>query len=236
MDLVCTCRNLSLGLATKARACDQGKGLRRCDPRVKPRSHISCSRECRRVWRNEPSHSQRSFHLGSWSSSGFPSFHRVIARVKTQCIDKFLISLEIFYNVDVYLGSHDPLEHLKHKLWPKEGPGVKLLIWLLTTKSQESPQFPCVRWCAKYRWKDLHKGYNFTSRLISIRGLTAKLWAPKVAGVLIVGISGLALGNPGTKWHLGVGPMASVRNYCTPSPLRYALTIKTRWKWNYYVV
>jgi hypothetical protein len=55
------------------------------------------------------------------------------------------------------------------------------------------------RWCAKYRWKDLDKGYNFTSKLISIRGLTTKLWAPKVAGVLIVGISGLALGNPGTK-------------------------------------
>jgi hypothetical protein len=27
-----------------------------------------------------------------------------------------------------------------------------------------------------------------------------------------------------------------VRIYCTPSPLRYALTIKTGWKWNYDVV
>jgi hypothetical protein len=24
------------------------------------------------------------------------------------------------------MGSHDPFEHLKHKLWPKEGLGVKL--------------------------------------------------------------------------------------------------------------
>jgi len=31
--------------------------------------------------------------------------------------------------------------HLKHKLWPKEGPGVKLTVWLPTTKSQESTQF-----------------------------------------------------------------------------------------------
>ncbi len=34
------------------------------------------------------------------------------------------------------------LGFLKHKLWPKEGLGVKLSIWLRTIKSQESP------WCA----------------------------------------------------------------------------------------
>ncbi len=28
---------------------DQGKGLQRCGPKVKPMSHISCSHECRRV-------------------------------------------------------------------------------------------------------------------------------------------------------------------------------------------
>jgi hypothetical protein len=26
------------------------------------------------------------------------------------------------------MGSHDPFGYLKHKLWPKEGPGVKLPI------------------------------------------------------------------------------------------------------------
>jgi hypothetical protein len=43
------------------------------------------------------------------------------------------------------MGSHRPFGHLKHKLWPKEGPGVKLVVWLLTTKSQESIRFPCVQ-------------------------------------------------------------------------------------------
>jgi hypothetical protein len=43
------------------------------------------------------------------------------------------------------MNSHYPFGHLKHKLWPKERPGVKLAIWLLTTKSWESPQFPCVQ-------------------------------------------------------------------------------------------
>jgi len=39
------------------------------------------------------------------------------------------------------MGSHCSFGHLKHKLWPKEGPGVELLgfrqFWLPTTKSQE---------------------------------------------------------------------------------------------------
>jgi len=26
------------------------------------------------------------------------------------------------------MGLHDPFGHLKHKLWPKEGPGVKLAV------------------------------------------------------------------------------------------------------------
>jgi hypothetical protein len=40
---------------------------------------------------------------------------------------------------------HDPFEHLKHKLWPKKGPKVKLSIWFSTIKSLESPWFTCVK-------------------------------------------------------------------------------------------
>ncbi len=36
--------------------------------------------------------------------------------------------------------------HLKHKLWPKEGPRVKLAIWLPTTKSRESTSSWCLIW------------------------------------------------------------------------------------------
>jgi hypothetical protein len=43
------------------------------------------------------------------------------------------------------VGLYDPFGHLKHKLWPKEGPRVKLTIWLPTIKIQESTQFPCVQ-------------------------------------------------------------------------------------------
>jgi hypothetical protein len=47
-----------------------------------------------------------------------------------------------------------------------------------------------------YLWKAFNKGYNFASDLISIGGLHTKLWGPKVAGVLTLGISSDALPSP----------------------------------------
>ncbi len=71
-------------------------------------------------------------------------------------------------------------------------------------KVGSQPDFLACRWRATYRWKSLNKGYNFALELISIGGLNAKLWAPKVVGVPIVGISKLPLGSPKTKCHLDV--------------------------------
>jgi hypothetical protein len=39
----------------------------------------------------------------------------------------------------------DPFEYLKHKLWPKERLGIKLPIWLLLIKNQESPWNTCMQ-------------------------------------------------------------------------------------------
>ncbi len=36
------------------------------------------------------------------------------------------------------MASHEPFAHLQPKLWAKEGLGVKLVVWLPTTKSRES--------------------------------------------------------------------------------------------------
>jgi hypothetical protein len=43
------------------------------------------------------------------------------------------------------MASHEPFGHIQHKLWSKEGPGVKLVVWLPTTKSWESTQPQCVQ-------------------------------------------------------------------------------------------
>jgi hypothetical protein len=92
------CRNPSLGLMTKARACKV------TSQEGSQGSHTSCSWECKKVWGNEPTHFQRSSHFGSWSPGGFSNFHRIISGVQTQWAKEFLISLEISCNLDVLNG------------------------------------------------------------------------------------------------------------------------------------
>jgi hypothetical protein len=103
------------------------------------------------------------------------------------------------------MGSHDPFEYLKHKLWPKEGSRP--------LKVENRLDFLMCRWSATYCWKALDKGYNFVLDLTLIGGLHTKLWAAKVAGLVILGTSGFPLGSLGTKWQLGVGPMARHKEY-----------------------
>jgi hypothetical protein len=69
------------------------------------------------------------------------------------------------------------------------------------------------RWNATHSWKAFDEGYNFASDLIAIGGLHKKLYTLKVVGVLVVGISGLPLGSPGTKSHLDVAPVESCKVY-----------------------
>ncbi len=43
------------------------------------------------------------------------------------------------------MASHEPFGYLQHKLWQKERPRVKLVVWLLTIKSWESTRPRCVQ-------------------------------------------------------------------------------------------
>jgi hypothetical protein len=74
------------------------------------------------------------------------------------------------------MGSHDPFEYLKHKLWPREGP----------QKVRNHPEIHACRWHATYCWKELNKGYNFALNITSIKGLHKKLWPSKVPGIPIL--------------------------------------------------
>jgi len=92
--MVKKCRNPSLGLATKARACEgvgQEGGL------AITFHALGSANECEGM---KP-HSQVSSHFGSWSPSGLPNFQKTITRVKTHCIKKIVISLERSWNQDV---------------------------------------------------------------------------------------------------------------------------------------
>ncbi len=57
------------------------------------------------------------------------------------------------------------------------------------------------------------QGYNFALNLISIGGFHTKLWGPKVAGVPILGISGLPFGSLEIKCHLDVDLVERHRVY-----------------------
>jgi hypothetical protein len=111
------------------------------------------------------------------------------------------------------MGLHCPFGHLKHKLWPKEGLESNWQFDSWPLKVRNRLDFRACGWSASYRWKALDKGYNFALVLISIRGLHAKLWHPRVAGVPTLAISGLPLGSPRTKSHLDVGPVKRCRVY-----------------------
>jgi len=62
------------------------------------------------------------------------------------------------------IGSHDPFGYFKHKLWPKEGLGVKLAIWLPTTKSRESPWFTFVQVTCHILLKSFQRGLQLCFR------------------------------------------------------------------------
>jgi len=88
-------------LTTLALGSWPSKGQQRCEPRVKLGRHISCSRECRKVWGNEPLHSQVSSQFGNWSPDGLSNLQREIAGAKIHWIEEFLISMESSWNIDV---------------------------------------------------------------------------------------------------------------------------------------
>jgi hypothetical protein len=80
------------------------------------------------------------------------------------------------------MSSHDPFGHLKHKLWSKEGLGVKLSNWLPTTKSQESPQFPCIQVACNIPLESSWQGLQFFFRPHLDQRSAHKIIAPQSRG------------------------------------------------------
>jgi hypothetical protein len=99
--------NPSFRLATKAKGLQGCKLTRNLGVKARGSSRIKARRspgitshtpgnvkKCEGVWGSEPSHSQDNSHFGRSSPGGLLKFQRVIARVKTQWLVVFFISLE----------------------------------------------------------------------------------------------------------------------------------------------
>jgi hypothetical protein len=83
--------------------------------------------------------------------------------------------------------------------------------WPLKVGNRPNPDV-CRR-SATWRWKGLEESYKIALDFIPIRGMSKKLWMPKVPGVQPKTVSRLLLGSPGKKCHSDVAPARSCREY-----------------------
>jgi hypothetical protein len=109
--------------------------------------------------------------------------------------------------------SHWPFGHLQPKLWAKEGPGVKLVVWLPTTKIQESTSSQrrleeCDMALESSRQELQHW---FRTCLDSSLGRGAM--AVQSSRSLVETFSGLHFGSPNKMCHSDVASAASRREY-----------------------
>jgi hypothetical protein len=111
------------------------------------------------------------------------------------------------------MASHWQFEHLQPKLWAKEGPGVKLAVWLPTTKSRESTSSQrCLEKCnmalENFRWELQHWFKTRPDPSLG-RGAMAVQSSGSPAGTL----SGLHFGTPNKMCHSDVAFATSCKEY-----------------------
>jgi hypothetical protein len=125
------------------------------------------------------------------------------------------------------MASHWPFGHLQTKLWAKEGPGVKLAVWLSTTKSRESTS-------SRHSIREYNTALERSWRGLQLwfrprcdRTLQSEVMSSQSPRILTGTVSGLQLGSPGKKSHLDVASVRSCREYYKgegggfpPSPAR----------------
>jgi hypothetical protein len=111
------------------------------------------------------------------------------------------------------MGLHDPFEYLQHKLWLKEGQGVKVSIWLSTIKSQESPWTTCVKVAHHILLESFQQRLQFFFRPYVSQRFTQKIMGfQSCKSSNFENFETLDLGVRG-KWHLGATFMANHREY-----------------------
>jgi hypothetical protein len=77
------------------------------------------------------------------------------------------------------MGSHHSFGHLKHKLWPKERPKVKLAVWVSTTKSLELTRFPSVQVMCYISLESSQRGLQLCFRTHLNRRSAHKVMGPQ---------------------------------------------------------
>jgi len=109
--------------------------------------------------------------------------------------------------------SHWSFGHLQPKLWAKEGPGVKLAVWLPTIKSRESTS-------SRHPNRECYMALESSRRELWLwfRPCLDQTWqsgdmSSQSPGTPTGTISRLQLGSPGKKSHLDVAPVERCKEY-----------------------
>jgi len=212
------CRNLSFGLATKAKGLQgcgprgrkprsQGKGIARLRAKRKPRSHITYSWECKKVWgsvrewtltlpRQLPLWEMESrwtsetseSDLKGQNSMAYGIFYMIGKLLKRRCLKWAHIA-----HLDIWNTSYGQ----------KKGRESNCQFDSRPEKVRNRPDLSICKWRVTYCWEALNDSYNFAWDRTLIGGLLAKLWGSKVAGIPAGRISGLPLGSPGRENPFG---------------------------------
>jgi hypothetical protein len=111
------------------------------------------------------------------------------------------------------MGSHCSFGHLKHKLWPSKGPGVKLPVWLPTIKSQESTRFTWLQTTCHTLLESSRRELQLCFRLHFDSRFSRKIMGLQSLGSPSCRNFGSPAGVPGEKSHLDVGPVERSRVY-----------------------
>jgi hypothetical protein len=146
-----------------------------------------------------------------WGWDSHSQLQSSTAKGKTPRLEVFFISLESSWSVDVENGLAWAIWTSAAQVMGKRRAGSQFDS--RPQKVGNRPDPGVCRWSATHRWKALEEGYKFSSDLIPIRGLSRKLWVPKIPGVQTGTVSGLFLGSPGNKSHLDVGAVEQRRQY-----------------------
>jgi hypothetical protein len=108
---------------------------------------------------------------------------------------------------------HWQFGHLQPKLWAKEGPGVKLAVWLPTTKSRESMPFRHPIWACDMALERSRRGLQLRFRPSRDPSPQSRVMAVQSSGSPAGTISGLHFGSPRNLCHLDVGAAERRRVY-----------------------
>jgi hypothetical protein len=111
------------------------------------------------------------------------------------------------------MASHWSFGHLQPKLRAKEGPGVKLAIWLLTTKSWESTSSRRANWECDMGLERSRRGLQLWLRPRHDRTLHSGVMDSQSSGSPIGTISGFHFGSPKNLCHLDVASAARYKEY-----------------------